>query len=292
MDRIKAELIDFHPRGVRSVGYALIAKYGYPKHDDFFDRIGEDMRVMRLLGEIPLDWIIDETRAIDRVAMWNDPVTLLNAAASQYRADPWLDQPSAVMVCCEKHGLSGVLRPVTERYRVPLATLGGACSASFVAKLAKWVIAKGDRQIIILYLGDFDPSGVQIPVWLHRDIFAFARVVDSKYPVEHYRDHVRVERLAINSLEQAVSYGGVPRPTEKETGKKNNHIGSADWPTDEATGKLLDSVEVDSIPPAAMQQMVREAIERHLDAVRFQACLENEAAERERLQDFVASYED
>lgn len=40
-----------------------------------------------------------------------------------------------------------------------------------------------------------------------------------------------------------------------------------------------------------MQQMIREAIERHLDSSKFQASLDSENEERARLQEFVANYD-
>jgi hypothetical protein len=214
---------------------------------------------------------------------------LLFAAAHQFRTDPWVDQPEALMVACEKHGLAGILRQVTQKYRVPLATLGGACSASFEIEIARWFAAqKWDAPITILYLGDFDPSGVQIPVWLYRDVLAFTEVL-TEIPVGVFQDKLQIKRLAINSLEQARGYGAVSRPTKKED---NSHVDSVDWPLDEATGELIESVEVHSIPPAAMQQIAEDAIREHLDVTEFEASLEDEAAARARLMDWIATYYD
>ncbi len=70
------------------------------------------------------------------------------------------------------------------------------------------------------------------------------------------QNHVRIIRLAVNNLDQARTHGGISRPTKAE---KNTHADSIDWPPD------VDSVEVDSIPPEILQQMVRDAIESVVD---------------------------
>src|SRR5208282_4914226 len=108
---IKDILEQYHPYGVRGIGYQLINRYGYSKEGDTtFDKVERQVRIMRLSGEIPFDWIIDESRQIEAPRWWTSPQELLKAAADQYRAPLWKAQSHAVMVICEKHGLAGVLR--------------------------------------------------------------------------------------------------------------------------------------------------------------------------------------
>jgi hypothetical protein len=65
------------------------------------------------------------------------------------------------MVIAEKHGHAGILSAVTRPLRLPLSTLGSACSHTFAHDLATWIGERPDQQVRILYLGDYDPSGVQ-----------------------------------------------------------------------------------------------------------------------------------
>ena len=72
-------------------------------------------RVYRLLlnareqGTIPWDWIVDETRSIERVATWADPEAYARAVARSYRRDFWDQQPHRVQVWSEKGTVRGVL---------------------------------------------------------------------------------------------------------------------------------------------------------------------------------------
>ena len=59
----------------------------------------EMQRVYRLLKEareqgiIPWEWIVDETRALERVSTWDDPEQYARAVARSYRRDFWNQQP-------------------------------------------------------------------------------------------------------------------------------------------------------------------------------------------------------
>jgi hypothetical protein len=149
--------------------------------------------------------------------------------------------------------------------------MGGTYSHSFAGDILEWIAGYDDRPIHIFYLGDYDPTGVQIPQWLHRDMYAIAPRKLEGYDLEHYREQVEISRLAVNDLGQAQQFGGIPRPTKLE---KNTHAESINWPSE------LESVEVDSIPPENLQAMVREAIEGVIDQRAWDQGLTEEAKHR------------
>jgi hypothetical protein len=185
------------------------------------------------------------------------------------------------MVACEKHGLGGVLRGATKPWRVPLATMGGTYSHSFAGDIVEWIAGYDDRPVYIFYLGDYDPTGVQIPQWLHRDMYAIALGKVPDYDRGHYADNVRIIRLAVNNLAQAREYGGISRPTKRED---NTHATAIDWPANE------DSVEVDSIPPEQLQAMVREAIEGVFDQRVWTRSLATEQRQRGALENYARNF--
>jgi hypothetical protein len=75
----------------------------------------EMQRVYRLLkearerGDIPWEWIVDETRAIERTSTWADPEEYARAVARSYRRDFWNQQPVRCEVWSEKGTVRGVL---------------------------------------------------------------------------------------------------------------------------------------------------------------------------------------
>jgi hypothetical protein len=124
----------------------------------------EMQRVYRLLkearerGDIPWEWIVDETRSIERVATWADPAAYARCVARSYRRDFWDQQPVRCEVWSEKGTVRGVLSPVLDHYAVGFRVMHGFSSATTVYDIAQ----DGDdgRNLIALYVGDYDPSGI------------------------------------------------------------------------------------------------------------------------------------
>src|SRR5262249_13388274 len=87
----------------RGVGYKLFTAKLIPSMSR-----AEMQRVYRLLkeererGEIPWEWIVDETRDLERTATWDDPGQFAQAMANSYRRDHWNQQPKRVEVWSEK----------------------------------------------------------------------------------------------------------------------------------------------------------------------------------------------
>jgi hypothetical protein len=101
----------------RGVGYKLFIR-------ELIDSMarGEMAKVYRLLliarerGTIPWEWIVDETRELEKVSTWADPAAYARTVAWSYRRDFWIQQPHRVQVWSEKGTVRGVLAPVLNRY--------------------------------------------------------------------------------------------------------------------------------------------------------------------------------
>jgi hypothetical protein len=87
----------------RGIGYKLFTAGLIPSVSR-----NEMQRVYRLLkeareeGVIPWSWIVDETRALERVPTWDDPAHCARCVARSYRRDFWNQQPHRVQVWSEK----------------------------------------------------------------------------------------------------------------------------------------------------------------------------------------------
>jgi hypothetical protein len=142
----------------RGIGYKLFVQKLIPSMER------NDMRaVYRLLlkareqGIIPWEWIVDETRSLERVATWDDVEQYARIVAHGYRRDFWNQQPLRVEVWSEKGTVRGVLAPVLDDYAVGFRVMHGFSGATTIHEVA------GDddgRPLVALYVGDFDPSGM------------------------------------------------------------------------------------------------------------------------------------
>src|SRR5215831_4400794 len=139
----------------------------YPRRRPIASSMGrnETNRVSRLLtdaredGTIPWSWLVDETRSLEGWRTWADPEEYARREARSYCRDFWALQPVTVEVWSEKGTVRGVLAPVLEKYLVPFQAIHGFGSATAVHKAAN---SADDRPLHVLYVGDFDPSGMRM----------------------------------------------------------------------------------------------------------------------------------
>src|SRR5262249_37491435 len=91
-----------HPITGRGIGYKLFTAGLIPSMQR------KEMRVYRLLkeareqGHIPWEWIVDETRSLERVSTWANPEQYARDVAQSYRRDFWDQQPVRCEVWSEK----------------------------------------------------------------------------------------------------------------------------------------------------------------------------------------------
>jgi hypothetical protein len=173
---------------------------------------GDMAGVYRLLKEardegiIDWQWIVDETREIERVGQWDDPEAFSKSIIKQYRRDFWNQQPHRITVVSEKGTVRGVLRPVLAELGVGFLPVHGFSSATAAHDLA---IDDDGRPLILLYVGDFDPSGL------------YMSEVDLPKRFEKYGGaHIQLRRIAL-TLEQVRSADWLSwvflRPTRART---------------------------------------------------------------------------
>src|SRR5215831_1476073 len=138
----------------RGIGYKLFTAGLIPSM-----ATNEMQRVYRLLKEarerdlIPWDWIVDETRAIERVSTWSNPAEYARCVARSYRRDFWDQQPHRIQVWSEKGTVRGVLAPVLNQYAVGFLPVHGFTSATTVHDIAE---DNDGRCLNVLYVGDYD----------------------------------------------------------------------------------------------------------------------------------------
>src|SRR6516164_9138283 len=150
---------------------------------------GDMARIYRLLREarergiIPWEWIVDESREIERVSMWNNPADYARCVAESYRRDFWNQQPHRIQVWSEKGTVRGVLAPVLDEFAVGFLPVHGFSSATAAHDLAE---DDDGRDLIVLYVGDFDPSGM----------FMSEEDLPARF-AKYGGDHIKIRRIAL-----------------------------------------------------------------------------------------------
>ena len=266
---IRAAITDIlskdNPQTVRQVFYALTVKGVIAKAEIEYQRtvvrlLGE----MRETGQIPFEWIADNTRWMRKPSTFTGIESCLNSTASFYRRDLWASMPVYVEVWIEKDALAGVLMEETEVYDVPLMVARGYASISFLHSAAMAIAAKG-KPAHIYHFGDLDPSGVDA-----------ARDIEAKLRRYAPGAEIHFERPAVTR--QQVEECNLPTRPTKQTDSRAKKFGSA------------TSVELDAIPAQKLRQLVRECIERHVDKQKLELLRIAEQSERELLVKWAGTY--
>jgi hypothetical protein len=157
-------LARIHPASIRAVCYQLFTAGwldSMAKKDT--NRVSTLLTWAREHDDIPWAWIVDETRAPERISAWADPAAYAETVSRAYRRDRWTDQPSWIEVWSEKGTIRGTLAPVLNRYGVTFRVLHGYGSATALHEAAdeSWTDER-DRELRVLYCGDWDPSGLHM----------------------------------------------------------------------------------------------------------------------------------
>ena len=166
LEACKEIIEETQPITVRGVCYRLfVAKLIDSMAKNNTQKISRLLVWAREEGLIPWEWIVDESRQMERASQWRDLASFGQTIEGVYRRDFWAHQRNQVIVISEKATVAGILRPVLDEYGVTFFPVHGFNSATKVHDLAEQIgqgAADEDHRqhFILLYVGDHDPSGM------------------------------------------------------------------------------------------------------------------------------------
>lgn len=229
--------------------------------DKFYKRVVSAMADGRLGGLIPFEWIEDRGRHVgDSDVEWSPNVDeALKEAGDrigrlQYllRAGRWYGQQTVVYVWVEKEALAGVLEGVCERLGAGLFPCKGYPSLS---ALRQWVLeagaaveSAGAESATILYMGDHDPDGMEIPLSAGRRIAEIQALEELDFEVD-------IKRIAL-TMDQIIAKDLPPFETKKTSARYAKYVG-----TTGADG----SWELDALQPPELVYLVERHVELLFD---------------------------
>jgi hypothetical protein len=263
-DAIHEVLGDDHPQSLRHAFYCIAGTLTIGKDDAGYRVIQRELLKLWREGRVPYLWVSDGTRWRRVGTSFDSPAEAVRWAARTYRRDLWRRTPVYVEVWCESDSIAGVLFEETNRYNVPLMVSRGFSSETYLYRAAE-DIENEDRPAYIYYVGDWDPSGKLIPESIEKKLREYAPDAD-----------IRFERLLVNPSQ--IHEWHLPTKPAK---KQSTHARAWDGGT----------VEAEAVPARITRQIVREAIERHLDLHEVGVMETTEESEREWLTAIAKSME-
>lgn len=177
----------------------------------------------------------------------------VRAWMNNYHKNRWENQPIYPEILIEKKALQGVFAPVCEEWDISLGACKGYPSLTFLHEMYKRYGRIYGKEIVILYFGDYDPSGEDIPRSIVENLRRFGVEVD-------------LRRIAL--MEDQVLMWKLPPAPAKPTDSR-----TANW-------NGLGQVELDAVKPERLQALCTEAIKEIFDHDLYSELQEQEEKER------------
>lgn len=169
------------PCSVRHVYYLAISSLLVAKDVNSstknYQRVAAPLAEMREADVMHWNWIVDNSRWRRGPTTWRSLRDSLDFWARNFRLDYWQKQRHDIEVWTESDSIAGVIAPVTDEFGIDISPARGHSSISFArSAVAQW---DGDPRIqVVLYVGDFDPSGLSIARELEAKLRRYADDAD------------------------------------------------------------------------------------------------------------------
>jgi hypothetical protein len=228
---------------LRGLYYRLVAA-GMTNTMLHYKRVVSAMIDARWRGIIAFDVFSDHDRAMIGETSWErtdldesveEAKKSIQLWMSYYRKNRWENQSIYPEVFIEKKALQGVFDPVCKQHDISLGACKGYPSLTFLYQAEQRfanAIYEG-KSPVILYFGDYDPSGEDIPRSIEENL--------SRMGVD-----VEVKRISLLE-EQVIEWDLPPAPVKISDSR------SAKW-------QGLGQVELDAVAPDKIQRLCEDAI--------------------------------
>ena len=248
-----------NPVTVRGIYYHLTTLGLVPKTDNGYNRVQDTCAKMRRAGELPFQWITDNTRWMRKTRTHNSLTDALTATAETYRRDFLSFAGLYIEIWLEKDALSGVFSQVTNEWDIPLMVSRGFASLSFLHTSAELL---PDGALIYIF-SDYDASGEGLATSIEKGLREFSD------------KHITVTR-ALLTKEQVDAWDLPTREPKKKDKEKGFEV----------------CAELDAIPPTQLRAEVQRCITQHCNPEALKSLRETEAAERESINQIFSYKQD
>jgi hypothetical protein len=237
---------------LRQLYYRLVSRHLFPNTINSYKRLSRLMVRAREEGDVPVNCLEDRSRRVlgrgdagytSAQDFLKRRLVSLRESYKEFRMPMWDVQPNYIVVSLEKDALSRLVSDIANQYAVRTFPTRGYPSFTYVQRMAGYIRnrLKG-KPTVVLYFGDFDPSGVDI----ERDLSARLE----KYKAGEYIVH----RVALTK-DQIVKYSLPPMPVKRSDARSHNFVASYGD----------ESVELDALDPRTLKLMVAQSIASYID---------------------------
>lgn len=274
IDRINKVIKDYKVQGysltLRQVYYQLVARAIIENNERSYKNLGNLINDGRLAGLIDWDAIEDRTRNLRSNSHWSNPGSIINSAAYSYHLDYWENQDNYVEVWVEKDALVGIVERICSQLDVSFFSCRGYVSQSEMWSASQRLYYKNQQheKIVLLHLGDHDPSGKD----MSRDIVDRLRVFGVH--------NIEFKRLALN-MNQIEQYNPPPNPTKLTDSRATAYIEKYGY----------ECWELDALEPNVITNLIKDNVLIYRNEKLYNEVKQKEDAEKDLLNDLAENWD-
>jgi len=257
---------------LRQLYYQLVSLNLIENTKNDYNKLSILLKNARYFGLIDWDAIVDRNRQAIKHPEFEDIPDLLDSALSSYRKDRHRNQDNYIEIWCEKDALASVIEPITDKYHLTLLVDKGFNSVSAMFDAVKRFSDEGNakgKDCYILYLGDHDPSGLNMVDVIRKKLEIFNVGL------------VYVKRLAL-TLEQIDNLNPDSQPVKMTDTRSKKYIEKYGYET----------WEVDTLSSEYIQNLLVSEIERFIDMDLYNEIVKEEESEKQKLVEMIEKMDD
>jgi len=272
IERANAILEEYAKQGyrltLRQLYYQLVARDLVPNEVREYSKLSETCVIGRMCGLIDWDAMEDRLRKPYLTYAVDSIEEAIEDTISQYKRNRQEGQSYNIEIWTEKDAVSNILKRVSIHYHVRLMVNRGytSCSAMYEA-YNRVEDAEADKGSVILYVGDHDPSGLDM-----------LRDIEDRLREFGAGGQFKVVPVALTAA-QINKYKPPPNPakiSDPRAGWYIREFGDMSW-------------ELDALPPEVLEKIVKKAVLVHLDSDVFDGMLVQEQADKDKLRSLLKS---
>lgn len=275
---VLAELEKYLPLTLRQIYYQLVAKEIIENRVSEYGMLSKMLKYARIDGYVSWDAVEDRVRSVHHGEGWWDKEAFINQHLEEfldgYRRDLVQGQDKFIEVWIEKDALSRIFSRLTSKYCISTVVCRGFSSVTFLNDFKERVLfhTKEGKEAVMLYFGDFDPSGNEMLKSMQETLVS-----------EMGLSGVVFKRVALT--QQDISKYKLPnnpnalKRTDTRARKHLNQYGAV-------------AVELDALRPDVLENKIKTAIEQELDMVLFRKQQQKEKNEFKKLRELKSKVVD
>lgn len=269
VQEILREFNQYKPLTLRQIYYQLVGKGYIDNKMSEYIMLSNLLKWARIDGCIPWEDIEDRVRAYHDLTGWQDKDHFIDTELDNflhgYKRDLLQGQDSYIEIWIEKDALSAIFTRVASPYTIPVVVCRGFSSVSFLNDFRERLSYQAGKDSIMLYFGDFDPSGMEMLTAMETTLHDEMGIEDIEFKrVALLRDDIFTHNLPHN-----------PNALKRTDTRAKRHVLKY--------GEL--AVELDALRPDILEGKIKGAIEGELDAKAFNIEVRQHNTELDKLNE-------